>query len=372
MRSDPRQLSTQYPQLVLDWFQVHGRQSLPWQIDKTAYRVWLSEIMLQQTQVMTVIPYYLRFLEVFPDIQSLADASIDKILQYWQGLGYYARARNLHRAAQIMRDEYQAQFPPELDQVMALPGIGRSTAGAILTFACGQSWPILDGNVKRVLARNFEVAGWYGQSETMKRLWQIAEQLTPVQRTAEYNQAMMDLGAMVCLKTRPKCEVCPLGQYCMSYQRGTQAIYPEKKPSKLKPHKQTLMLLHRYQDRILLYRRPPTGIWGGLWSLPEVVDSKDIGDWQSSNLACEKSPEEIITNVLKHQFTHFSLDISVAVIALDELPGKIADEENMTFVTTAKLSRYGLPTPVRKILSGKIDTPIFTFSPRGRRCFGES
>jgi len=366
MYSDPRRLSTLYAQSLLDWFQSHGRQSLPWQINKTAYRVWLSEIMLQQTQVMTVIPYYLSFLEAFPDIQSLADASIDEVLQYWQGLGYYARARNLHRAAQIIRDDYQGQFPQELDQVMALPGVGRSTAGAILTFACGQSWPILDGNVKRVLARNFQVSGWYGQSQTMNRLWQIAEQLTPAQRTADYNQAMMDLGAMVCLKNRPKCEICPLDQYCMSYQHGTQAIYPEKKPSKIKPQKKTLMLLHRYQDRVLLYRRPPTGIWGGLWSLPEVVDSEAIGDWQASNLACTKSPDEIKTNVLKHQFTHFSLDISIAVIALDELPGRVADENNIALVTTARLSEYGLPTPVRKILSSKVDTPFCTLSPSGR------
>jgi A/G-specific adenine glycosylase len=350
MHSDPGQLSTRYAKSLLDWYQRYGRHALPWQIDKTTYRVWLSEIMLQQTQVTTVIPYYLRFIEVFPDIQSLADASIDEVLQHWQGLGYYARARNLHRAAQTMRDDYRGQFPQDLDQVMALPGIGRSTAGAILAFACGQSWPILDGNVKRVLARIFQVSGWYGQSQTMKRLWQIADQLTPAQRTADYNQAMMDLGAMVCLKTRPKCEVCPLDHYCMSYQQGTQASYPEKKPSKPKPQKQTLMLLHRYQDRVLLYRRPPTGIWGGLWSLPEVVDSKEIGDWQTSNLACLKSPDEIKSNVLKHQFTHFSLDISVAVIDLDELPHRVADEDNIAFVANSELARYGLPTPVRQLL----------------------
>jgi A/G-specific adenine glycosylase len=366
MHSDPGQLSTRYAKSLLGWYQRHGRHALPWQIDKTTYRVWLSEIMLQQTQVTTVIPYYLRFIEVFPDIESLADASIDEVLQHWQGLGYYARARNLHRAAQIMRDDYQGQFPQELGQVMALPGIGRSTAGAILTFACGQSWPILDGNVKRVLARNFQVSGWYGQSQTMKRLWQIADQLTPAQSTADYNQAMMDLGAMVCLKTRPKCEICPLDQYCMSYQQGTQASYPEKKPAKPKPQKQTLMLLHRYQGRILLYRRPPTGIWGGLWSLPEVVDSEGIAEWQTHNLASEKAPNTINTNVLKHQFTHFSLDISLAVIDLEEMPSKVADEENMTFVTTAELSKYGLPTPVRKLLSSKIDTPFFPLSPAGR------
>ena len=345
-----------YAQSVLEWYQNHGRHHLPWQIDKTTYRVWLSEIMLQQTQVATVISYYLRFLEAFPDIQTLADASIDQVLQYWQGLGYYARARNLHRAAQIIRDDYQGHFPQDLEQVMALPGIGRSTAGAILTFSCEQSWPILDGNVKRVLARNFQVNGWYGKSETMKRLWQLAGELTPPQKTADYNQAMMDLGAMVCLKTRPKCDVCPLTQHCLSHQRGTQSSYPEKKPRKIKPQKQTLMLLHRYQDRILLYRRPPTGIWGGLWSLPEVNGSEEIADWQSDNIACTKKADEIKPNVMRHQFTHFSLDISIALIALEQLPDRIADESDMAFVSAARLSEYGLPTPVSKLLMIAMDT----------------
>ncbi len=349
MRPNPLD-SIQFAQLVLDWYQHHGRHQLPWQLDKTAYRVWLSEIMLQQTQVTTVLSYFQRFLERFPDIQSLADASIDDVLQCWQGLGYYARARNLHRAAQIMRDEHQSKFPQNLEAVMALPGIGRSTAGAILTFAFGQSWPILDGNVKRVLVRNFQVRGWDGQAKTRNRLWQIAEQLTPSYQTDQYNQAMMDLGAMVCLKSRPKCKDCPLTPYCESYRHGTQASYPEKKPGQFRPQKQTLMLVHRYQQQVLLYRRPPSGIWGGLWSLPEVAGREEIGDWQSSHLACEKPPNEIKTNVLKHQFTHFSLDISVAVIDLDQLPARVADEDNIAFVTSSELPGYGLPTPVRKVL----------------------
>ncbi len=198
-----------YVQSVLDWYLQHGRKNLPWQLDKTTYRVWLAEIMLQQTQVTTVIPYYHAFLKSFPGIEVLANASIDEILQHWQGLGYYARARNLHRAAQIMRDHHDAQFPQEMDQAIALPGIGRSTAGAILTFARGQSWPILDGNVKRVLARCFEVDGWYGQGRTLKRLWRLTERLTPARQTGDYNQAMMDLGAMICTGTKPKCEICP-------------------------------------------------------------------------------------------------------------------------------------------------------------------
>ena len=339
-----------FAQSVLGWYHEYGRKSLPWQRNKTAYRVWLSEIMLQQTQVATVIPYYQQFLKSFPSIQSLADASIDAVLQHWQGLGYYARARNLHRAAQIMRDEHAAQFPQDMEQVMALPGIGRSTAGAILTFACNQSWPILDGNVKRTLARCFQVGGWYGQSKTMSELWQIAGQLTPAEKTAEYNQAMMDLGAMVCLKTRPSCEVCPLSGFCTSYKHNTQARFPEKKPPKSKPQKQTLMLLHRYQNRVLLYRRPPVGIWGGLWSLPEVAGNEAIADWQTNYLAATQEPNEIKKNILKHQFTHFSLDISLAVIEMQRLPQQVADEENMVFVKLDQLPDYGLPTPVKRIL----------------------
>ena len=327
---------------ILHWYHQHGRSDLPWQLDKTPYRVWLSEIMLQQTQVATVIPYFHRFLKNFPDIQSLADASIDQVLQYWQGLGYYARARNLHRTAQIIRDQHAGQFPLEMDQLISLPGIGRSSAGAILSLACGQDWPILDGNVKRVLARCFQVRGWYGQSKTMNALWQIAAQLTPVRQTGEYNQAMMDLGATVCVKDRPRCDVCPITDCCASFEQGTQTSFPEKKPAKTRPHKQTLMLLHRYQDRVLLHRRPPTGIWGGLWSLPEVACDEDIADWQSSYLAATQSPEEIKPNVLKHQFTHYSLDISLAVIDLDELPQKVADEESIAFVAPKELSQYGL------------------------------
>ena len=335
---------------LLEWFEQHGRHDLPWQTDRTAYRVWLSEIMLQQTQVATVMPYYYRFLDSFPGIQSLADANIDAVLQHWQGLGYYARARNLHRSAQIIRDQYNGIFPESIDAVMALPGIGRSTAAAILTFACGQSWPILDGNVKRVLARYFQVPGWYGQSETMKQLWSLTEQVTPRHRTDDFNQAMMDLGSMVCLRSKPLCEKCPLASKCLSFQQGTQKQFPEKKPNKVKPHKNTLMLLHSYNGRVLLYRRPPTGIWGGLWSLPEVNKVEEIKEWQEVNLCRLATPLSISENLIRHQFTHFSLDISVAVAELDQLPVRVADSENYQFVAFTEISKYGLPTPVKKIL----------------------
>jgi len=342
--------AAKFADALLQWFVVHGRHDLPWQLDKTAYRVWLSEIMLQQTQVATVIPYYQRFLQSFPTIKSLADADIDTVLQHWQGLGYYARARNLHRAAQIIRDQHGGEFPVELDAVLDLPGVGRSTAGAILTFAYGQSWPILDGNVKRVLARCFQVEGWYGQSTTMQQLWQLAEQVTPIQHTDDFNQGMMDLGATVCLKSKPKCEVCPLSSHCQSFQQNTQKDYPQKKPVKIKPHKQTWMLLHRYEDQVLLYRRPPTGIWGGLWSLPEAANQTEIKSWQKINRVTQVPPSSISENLIRHQFTHYSLDISVAEFTLERLPEKIADNENMKFVAFDNIAEFGLPTPVRKIL----------------------
>ena len=335
---------------VLTWYQRYGRHHLPWQ-QQDAYRVWLAEIMLQQTQVNTVIPYYQNFIEHFPDINQLADASIDEVLQHWQGLGYYARARNLHKAARFVRDQHQGRFPQTFAAVEALPGIGRSTAGAILSFAFGQHWPILDGNVKRVLARCFRVPGWYGQSATMKQLWYLAESVTPAASTAEFNQAMMDLGAMVCLRSKPKCEACPLKKICASYVHHSQAEFPQKKPVRAKPYKRTLMLLHRHQDQVLLWRRPPSGIWGGLWSLPEVDGVTAVDLWQQSFLAMIQAPKMVQENVIRHQFTHYSLDISLAIIEMEQLPLEISDSDNYVWVDIGALVDHGMPTPVRKLLS---------------------
>ena len=339
-----------FARAVLDWYRRYGRHDLPWQ-GQSAYRVWLSEIMLQQTQVATVIPYYQAFVKRFPTLKSLADASIDDVLQQWQGLGYYARARNLHKAARLIRERHGGRFPRKFEQVAALPGVGRSTAGAILSFAAGQRWPILDGNVKRVLARCFRVPGWYGRSDTMKQLWYLAESVTPDENSAEFNQGMMDIGSMLCLKSSPKCEACPLKNICLSYRHHSQAQYPQKKPGKAKPHKRTLMLLHRCDDRILLWRRPPSGIWGGLWSLPEVDSETAIPLWQQSFLRTTQAPQKVQPDVIRHQFTHFSLDISLAIIEFDSLPARIADVENYAWVDPADLTARGLPTPVRKLLS---------------------
>jgi len=339
---------------VIGWYQRYGRRDLPWQ-GQDAYRVWLSEIMLQQTQVATVIPYFQAFVERFPNVRSLADAGIDEVLRYWQGLGYYARARNLHKAAQMIRDRHRDRFPETFDAVMELPGVGRSTAGAILSFACGQSWPILDGNVKRVLARCFRVPGWYGQSDTMKQLWYLAESVTPAKDTSAFNQAMMDIGAMVCVRANPKCEACPLKPMCASYRHHSQADYPQRKPGRSKPHRRTLMLLHRHRERVLLWRRPPSGIWGGLWSLPEVDDAQAIELWQQSFLATTRAPKLVQQDVIRHQFTHYSLDISLAIIEMESLPGRIFDRDNYAWVEIAELDSRGLPTPVRRLLSSLQD-----------------
>ncbi len=335
---------------VLEWFGQYGRHGLPWQ-KQDAYRIWLSEIMLQQTQVSTVIPYYADFLARFPSIESLAKASIDDVLQRWQGLGYYARARNLHRSAQLICEQHGGQFPQQFDQVLALPGIGRSTAGAILSFAYGQNWPILDGNVKRVLARCFQVPGWYAKADTMKQLWRLTEAVTPDENTADFNQAMMDIGATVCFKSNPKCEACPLQPMCASFQQQSQADYPQKKPKRNKPLKQTLMLLHRHQDQVMLWRRPPSGIWGGLWSLPEVENDEAIEDWQQNFLGTGRSPNKIQRDAMRHQFTHFNLDISLATIDLDSMPQAIADGDNHIWVSLGRVINYGMPTPVRKLLN---------------------
>jgi A/G-specific adenine glycosylase len=339
---------------VLEWYRRYGRHDLPWQ-GQNAYRVWLSEIMLQQTQVATVIPYYRVFVERFPTIVELADASIDEVLSLWQGLGYYARARNLHRAAQIVRDRHGGRFPQSFDAVAALPGVGRSTAGAILSFACGQRWPILDGNVKRVLARCFRVPGWYGQSETMRQLWYLAESVTPAEDAPDFNQAMMDIGAMVCVKSKPKCEVCPLKPMCASYRHHSQAEYPQKKPQRARPHRHTLMLMHRHEDKVLLWRRPPSGIWGGLWSLPEVDGEHAVELWQRSFLSMTRAPKLIQSNLIHHQFTHYSLDISLAIIELERLPASVSDQDNYAWVEIGEIAAHGLPTPVRKLLASLQD-----------------
>lgn len=333
---------------LLAWFDAHGRHDLPWQHPRSAYRVWVSEIMLQQTQVSTVIPYFERFMQAFPDIRSLADAPLDAVLHQWTGLGYYARARNLHRAAQIIRDNYHGEFPRDFELVLALPGIGRSTAGAILAQACEQRFAILDGNVKRVLTRMHALAGWPGEKKIEQQLWEFADSYTPYQRVADYTQAIMDLGATLCTRGTPHCAQCPLQEDCLAHQQDSVSAYPTPKTRKKLPVRQTCMLLLTdAQAHILLEQRPPAGIWGGLWSFPECSPQENIAHWCAQNLQLHIDQTQTLP-ALRHTFSHFHLDITPVLARA--MPVGIMDSEKYIWYNTHQPDARGLPTPVKNLL----------------------
>lgn len=310
-----------FGQQVVSWYHKQGRKHLPWQQDKTPYRVWISEIMLQQTQVATVIPYYQRFMESFPSITDLANADEDVVLHHWTGLGYYARARNLHKSAKIMAENYAGNFPIDIDEVIALPGIGRSTAGAILSLSLKQHHPILDGNVKRVLARSYLVEGYNGLTKFDKALWQLSEQLTPAIQTDSFNQAMMDLGATICTRSKPICALCPVEQSCLAKANDQQMNFPQKKPKKTIPIKKTIMVIPRISNershKVLMEKRPPAGIWGGLWCFHEIDELAEIDDLMA-NLSLKALSLET-HNEFRHTFSHFHLDITPLVVDCREL-----------------------------------------------------
>jgi A/G-specific adenine glycosylase len=338
---------------LLAWFDNHGRHSLPWQQQPTPYRVWVSEVMLQQTQVATVIPYYQRFMARFADVAALADGDEDEVLALWSGLGYYSRARNLHKAAQQIRDEHDGQFPAIFDQAVALPGIGRSTAGAILSIACAQHHSILDGNVKRVLSRFHAVEGWPGRREVEQQLWALAGEHTPKRRTADYTQAIMDLGATLCTRSNPRCDSCPMVSDCEAYSLGRVAEFPGRKPRKVLPIKQVVMpVVLNGRGEVLLEKRPPSGIWGGLWSLPECADEADFTRWCESELSAYQSP--VAMAEIKHTFSHYHLLIQPHRIEIEiEIEGeanRVADEGGMAWQSLSRLEQLGLPAPVRRIL----------------------
>ncbi len=333
---------------ILDWHREHGRHDLPWQQDPTPYRVWVSEIMLQQTQVSTVIPYFERFMARFPDVQSLAAAERDEVLALWSGLGYYARARNLHRAARIICEQHSGRFPEQLEELRALPGIGRSTAGAILALACGQAQPILDGNVKRVLARYHGVDGWPGRTAVERRLWDLADRHLPDRDPAAYTQGMMDLGATLCTRRRPACLLCPLADDCISRLQGNPEARPASRPARDRPRRYTRMLLVRGGDRILLERRPPTGVWGGLWGLPEVPKDVDVHRWCRAEFGVE--PLRVTPwSPVEHGFTHFRLEIAPVEVALEELPQGVSESER-AWQPLAQAGELGLAAPVARLL----------------------
>ncbi|GGF83058.1 A/G-specific adenine glycosylase [Alteromonas lipolytica] len=333
---------------VLAWFDAHGRKHLPWQQDISAYRVWVSEIMLQQTQVTTVIPYFERFMQRFPTVTDLANAPQDEVLHLWTGLGYYARARNLHKAAQNIAEQYNGEFPQTLEEVMALPGIGRSTAGAILSIACGQSHPILDGNVKRVLARYYAVDGWPGKKQVEQQLWQYATQNTPAERTNDYTQVMMDLGAMICTRSKPRCDECPLQQDCIAYAQGNQTDYPGKKPKKALPVKSTVMWIPFYQGSVLLKQRPTTGIWGGLWSFVESESADDIPT-DIARFAGKEYNAELLSP-FRHTFSHYHLDIQPKLLHCQSL-NQVIGESGHSWVSLHEPLTVGVPTPVKRLLT---------------------
>ena len=334
---------------LLRWHAVHGRRNLPWQTDRTPYRVWVSEVMLQQTQVATVVPYYLTFMEAYPDVVSLADAAIDDVLRLWSGLGYYARARNLYKAACEIRDHHGGEFPADFEEIVALPGIGRSTAGAIAALSLGTRRPILDGNVKRVLARHHGVEGWPGSSPVARELWLLAEQHTPYSNVADYTQAIMDLGATVCTRTRPLCHVCPLSSGCVALGTHRVEDFPGARPKKDKPRRQTHMVLALCNGDVYLERRPPSGIWGGLWSLPELERDDQLENWCRDRLAAEPVEIERWTP-MRHSFTHFELDIRPVAVRVDPVSRKLGDEADRVWYDYREAPPFGIAAPVMKLI----------------------
>lgn len=338
----------QFQQLLLNWFDRHGRKNLPWQQDINAYRVWVSEIMLQQTQVSSVIDYFNRFMSRFPDVHSLADAEIDSVLQHWAGLGYYARARNLHRAARAIVDN-GGEFPQSVDALTTLPGVGRSTAGAILSIAFGQRQPILDGNVKRVLARFHAIHGWPGDGKIADRLWQLSDLFTPAQRNADYTQAIMDLGATLCTRSRPRCPECPVAAGCLALQLALVERLPEPKLRKSLPIKHIhMLLLQDHNDRLLLEKRPPTGIWGGLWSLPEFDDLTQLQAWCLQHDFRIDTPQ--VLPCRQHSFSHFQLNF-VPVQAVAQNPNNVVMEANqLVWYKAGDIEQLGLPAPIKRLL----------------------
>lgn len=343
-------LQTQFSTPLLNWFALNGRKNLPWQVPRTAYRVWVSEIMLQQTQVLTVIPYFERFMHQFPNVVDLAQASDDEVLSLWSGLGYYSRARNLHKTAKIITQEYQGVFPSELQLLYELPGIGPSTAAAIVSQAFNQHAAILDGNVKRVLTRFFMIKGHPEQAQVKKNLWEIANACMPQEDCADYTQAIMDLGALCCTTKKPSCFNCPVQDNCQALHHQEQHLYPTKKIKKPVPvHQQQLLVLCNEQGHIYLEKRPPTGLWGGLWCLPGI----DKGDCPLEFIRNEydlagDTPEQLIA--FKHRFSHFHLEINAVKIGIKVMGTKLSEAQGQWF-TKDKLNQLGLARPTSKILA---------------------
>jgi len=341
---------TQLAQHLIRWQKQSGRHDLPWQQGGRArdpYRVWLSEIMLQQTQVATVIPYYQRFLARFPDLAKLAAAPDEAVMTLWSGLGYYARARNLHRAAREIVARHGGVFPRRIEDIAALPGIGRSTAAGIAVFAFGTRAAVLDGNVKRVLARVFGIAGFPGEKAVERRLWTLAESLLPARGIATYTQGLMDLGALVCTRGRPRCDACPLARMCVARRESRIAELPTPRAARERPQRAITLLVLRRRGRVLLEARPREGIWGGLLSLPELpAGSRDARRHVERRFGCAVTAKASLPAV-QHAFTHFRLVIS-PILCEVSTAGTAAGR---LWLSLKRLDRAPLPAPVRTLLA---------------------
>ena len=342
---------------LLTWWDKHGRKHLPWQRDRAPYRVWVSEIMLQQTRVETVIPYFERFMASFPDVQALAAASDDDVLAIWAGLGYYSRAHNLLKAARIVVAQHGGELPRDFDSLVALPGIGRSTAGAILALAHGQPKAILDGNARRVLARVHAVDGWPGEASVSRTLWDLAEKNTPPERASDYTQAIMDLGATVCLRRRPRCGACPLAKSCRARKHGLVAEIPASKPAANRPLKRrSVLVVQRPDGAVLLRRHPPTGIWAGLWSLPTLEKEESAPDWCARVLGCSPRSQAELKPV-RHGFSHFELEIRPIHLPVSTPPDEIREGDQWRWHDGAK--DLGMPAPIRRLVeSMKVEASV--------------
>jgi len=339
--------SQHFAKVLVSWHLTQGRHDLPWQQDRTPYRVWVSEIMLQQTQVATVVGYFQRFMARFPDPAALAAASVDEVLHLWTGLGYYARGRNLHRAAIRIRDEFGGEFPTRFDEVESLPGIGRSTAGAILALSRGQRFAILDGNVRRVLSRWFGIDGDPADRATTGLLWRRAEGCTPQDEVSTYTQAIMDLGATVCTRRNPLCGACPVAEGCVARQTGRQHELPARKLQRAtRPARHTHMVLALRPDgSVFLRQRPPAGIWGGLWTAPAFETADEARGYVDQNLGGE--PIEL--PAIEHAFTHFDLTITPWLVRCRGLSG-VSDAPGSLWYDARRPATVGLPAPMKKLL----------------------
>lgn len=331
---------------LLEWFDVHGRHDLPWQVADDPYKVWVSEIMLQQTQVKTVLQYFDRFIARFPTVQDLGTATWDEVAPYWAGLGYYARARNLHKAAGIVAK--QGHFPDTLEEWMTLPGIGRSTAGALMSLGLRKYGVIMDGNVKRVLSRFFAIEDDLSKPIHERAMWQLAEELCPNERNHDYTQAIMDLGATVCTPKKPLCLYCPMQQHCQAHQQGLENELPFKKAKKPVPVKSAQVLILQCGDQWLWQQRPNTGLWGGLWCLPIIEEVHEL-DVLKQSLGLKQFIQKV---EISHSFTHFTWQLEGLVFAIDaDLQEHLSIELNGIWLEPTAAVQAGIPTAMKKLIS---------------------